>query len=81
MAQICLFVLGSPRIECAGTTVAIDRRKAFALLAYLEATRQRHTRDALAALLWPTDDQRTARASLRRTLAVLTSALGNARQS
>lgn len=77
MAQVHLYLLGAPRIERDGAPVAIDRRKALALLAYLETTRQRHTRDALAALLWPNDDGATARAALRRTLASLTSALGS----
>jgi len=77
MARVRLFVLGPPRIELDGAPVAIDRRKALALLAYLEVTGQRHTRDTLAALLWPEDDQASARAGLRRTLAALTGALGS----
>ncbi|MBE3560404.1 MAG: alpha/beta hydrolase, partial [Ktedonobacteraceae bacterium] len=37
--------------------------------------RQRHSRDTLAALLWPEYDQTHARATLRRTLSVLNKAL------
>src|SRR5207237_582683 len=47
-----------------------------ALLAYLVVTRQRHSRDALATLLWPEYDQAHARATLRHTLSVLGKALG-----
>jgi DNA-binding SARP family transcriptional activator len=63
-----LFLLGSPRIEYEGVPVEVDTRKAVALLAYLAVTRQYHSRDALAALLWPEYDQTQARAVLRRTL-------------
>lgn len=48
-----------------------DTRKATALIAYLAVTRQAHTRDAIATLLWPELDQTRARAALRRTLSVL----------
>ena len=44
-------------IELDGKPVTVDTRKAFALLAYLAITRQAHSRDALAALLWPEYDQ------------------------
>jgi DNA-binding SARP family transcriptional activator len=44
-------------------------------LAYLAVTRQRHSRDVLAALLWPEYDQAHARATLRRTLSALNKAL------
>ncbi len=40
----------TPRIECDGETIDLDTRKATALMAYLAVTRQRHSRDALAAL-------------------------------
>lgn len=66
-----LFLLGSPRIEYEGVPVEVDTRKAVALLAYLAVTQQYHSRDALAALLWPEYDQTRARAVLRRTLSSL----------
>jgi predicted ATPase/DNA-binding SARP family transcriptional activator len=72
---VCLF--GAPRIERNGVGVAVERRKALALLAYLVATRQPHGRDALATLLWPEFDQQRARAALRRTLVALNAALGD----
>jgi DNA-binding SARP family transcriptional activator/pimeloyl-ACP methyl ester carboxylesterase len=63
-----LFCLGPPRLERDGQPVEIGLRKAWALLIYLAVTRQAHSRDALATLLWPESDQQAARASLRRTL-------------
>jgi DNA-binding SARP family transcriptional activator len=66
-----LFLLGSPRIEYEGVPVEVDTRKAVALLAYLAITQQHHSRDALAALLWPEYSQTQARACLRRTLSSL----------
>jgi DNA-binding SARP family transcriptional activator len=71
-----LFLLGTPRIEHAGAQINVDTRKAVALLAYLAITRQRHSRDALAVLLWPEYDQSSARGALRRTLSTLKKALG-----
>lgn len=55
--------------------VEVDTRKAIALMAYLAVTRQSHSRDALATLLWPDYDQTHARGALRRTLSALNKAL------
>jgi DNA-binding SARP family transcriptional activator len=68
-------LLGSPRIERDDLPVEVDTRKAIALIAYLAVTGQSHSRDALAALLWPDADQASARAALRRTLSTLNKAL------
>jgi DNA-binding SARP family transcriptional activator len=70
-----ILLLGTPRIEHNGVPVEVDTRKAIALAAYLAVTKQNHTRDALAGLLWPEYNQSRARAALRRTL----SSLGKAR--
>ncbi|HJT56028.1 MAG TPA: BTAD domain-containing putative transcriptional regulator, partial [Ktedonobacteraceae bacterium] len=75
MSRLALSLLGPPRIERDGILVDVDTRKATALIAYLAVTRQRHSRDALAALLWPEYDQSHARATLRRTLSTLNKAL------
>jgi DNA-binding SARP family transcriptional activator len=75
MSRLALFLLGPPRIERDGVLVDVDTRKAIALLAYLAVTRQHHSRDALATLLWPEYDQPHARATLRRTLSALNKAL------
>ncbi|HEY0757060.1 MAG TPA: AAA family ATPase [Ktedonobacteraceae bacterium] len=75
MARLALSLFGPPRIECDGMQVNTDTRKAVALLAYLAMTQQPHSRDTLAALLWPEYDQPHARATLRRTLSALHKAL------
>ncbi len=68
MSALKLFCFGPPRLERDGRPVEIGLRKAWALLIYLAVTKQAHSRDALATLLWPDSDQQAARASLRRTL-------------
>ncbi len=75
MSHLALFLLGPPGIERDGVVINVDTRKATALIAYLAVTRQRHTRDALATLLWPEYDQTNARSALRRTLSTLNKAL------
>ena len=75
MPHLALYLLGPPRLERDGQPIEITRRKAVALLAYLAVTGERHSRDSLAALLWPEYDHRRARADLRRTLSVLNRAL------
>ena len=69
--------LGPVQIERGGEPVrGLGSRKALALLAYLAVTGQSHTRDALATLLWPEQDQSRARNSLRGALVTLRKALG-----
>ena len=75
MSELVFSLLGPPRIARDGEPVGVDTRKAIALLAYLAVTGQPHRRDALAALLWPENDQSHARATLRRTLSTLAKAL------
>lgn len=76
MSRLALYLLGPPRVELDGEAVHTGRRKALALLAFLGVTPGTHSRDALATLLWPEYDQRSARTDLSRTLSVLTSILG-----
>ena len=76
MSTLALYVLGPPRVELDGAPIAIDRRKALALLVYLAVSRQDHSRDALATLFWPESDQNRARAGLRSALWSLTKTLG-----
>ncbi|MBN1249997.1 MAG: hypothetical protein JXC32_20200 [Anaerolineae bacterium] len=76
MTTYALYLLGLPRLEVDGSPAHIGRRKALALLAYLAVTGGAHTRDALAALLWPEWDAPSARAELRRQLALLHELLG-----
>jgi DNA-binding SARP family transcriptional activator len=75
-SRLSIFLLGLPRIELNGQPVTVDTRKAVALLAYLSVTRQTHSREALAALLWPEYDQSHVYAALRRTLSALNKAIG-----
>jgi ABC-type oligopeptide transport system substrate-binding subunit/DNA-binding SARP family transcriptional activator len=79
MSRLAVYLLGSPRVELDGEQVHIPRRKALALLAYLAITGREHSRDALAAFLWPEYDQSSARAELRRMLSSLNRSIGHER--
>lgn len=68
MTQQAIRLFGPPRVEVSGQQIEISRRKAVALLAYLAATGQPHSRSALAALLWPEASPPRASASLRSAL-------------
>lgn len=68
MDSIGLRLFGTPRFEVNGKPVVIQRRKASALVIYMAVTGQNHSRDTLAALLWPDYDQVSARGNLRREL-------------
>ncbi len=74
MPNLSISLLGVPRIEQDGTPIAVDTRKAIALIAFLAVTNRTHKRDRLARLLWD-GDLPHARAALRRTLSVLRKAL------
>jgi predicted ATPase/DNA-binding SARP family transcriptional activator len=76
MHSIQLYLFGAPRLARDGTPVELRLRKALALLAYLAVTRQPHSRDVLATLLWPDSSQREARGNLRRTLHTLKEVVG-----
>lgn len=71
-----LSLLGPPEALRDGVPLAVDTRKATALLAYLAVEPGRHGRDVLADLFWPDYPSDRARAALRRTLSTLRSALG-----
>lgn len=75
MSHLTIHLLGAPGIVRDGAPVAVDTRKATALLAYLAVTGRSHARETLAALLWPEYDDEHARAALRRTLSTLRTAL------
>ncbi len=65
-----LYLMGAPRLEHSGGGVEMDTRKALALLAYL-ALAGSQSRESLAVLFWPENDQASARGALRRTLSTL----------
>jgi len=79
VSRLAVYLLGPPRVELDGVEVHIPRRKALALLAYLVTTGRAHSRDALAALLWPEYDQSGARGELRRMLSSLSRTIGHER--
>jgi DNA-binding SARP family transcriptional activator len=70
MSVVRIALLGPPAVSRDGMPVTFDTRKAVALLALLAVTGREHSRDQLAALLWPDADPVRARNSLRRTLSV-----------
>ena len=78
MPKLTLHLLGPPQIDLDGEPVSLGRHKAVALLAYLALSEGSHSRDSLAALLWPELDHRRARAEVRRTLSLLNRLLGSA---
>lgn len=71
-------LLGPVRVDVRGVPLAVDTRKAVALLAYLAVAGRPASRETLAALLWPGSGDQEARGALRRTLSVLNAALGGA---
>jgi DNA-binding SARP family transcriptional activator len=74
MTDLRLFLFGTPRLEYQGKPVKIERRKALALAAYLALAQQPQSRDVIASLLWPDQDESHARSSLRSTLRGLNTA-------
>ncbi len=76
MTRLALHFLCAPRLELNGKAVSLSHHKATALLAYLAVTSQRHTRAALAVLLWPDHDPAGARGELRRMIWVINKSLG-----
>jgi len=75
MGQLRLRLLGTPEVHHSGRVVNFPTRKAQALLAYLAVEGGVHTREKVAALLWPEGDAEHARGSLRYTLGALRGAL------
>ncbi|NCF66971.1 MAG: tetratricopeptide repeat protein [Chloroflexi bacterium] len=76
MANLELFLLGPMQVKLDDAFIDVKPRKALALLVYLAVTAERHSRDALATLLWPESSQQTARKYLRNRLSELNLALG-----
>ncbi len=78
MGMLTLLLLGPPEVRHAGQPATFATRKALALLVYLALEGGTHSREKLTALLWPESDSERARMALRRTLAYLREALGDA---
>lgn len=68
-------LLGPVEITVDGSPLIVDTKKAVALLAYLAAGSGKELREHLCDLLWPEADPDRSRATLRRTLSALRSAL------
>ena len=77
MAQLKIYAFGPPRLERGEQLIDLGLRKALALIVYLAVTRQPHSRDALATLLWPEGDQREGRGRIRRMLHRVAETLGD----
>jgi DNA-binding SARP family transcriptional activator/Tfp pilus assembly protein PilF len=69
-------LLGAPEVLVRGRPLAVDTRKAVAILALLATDGRPFARDELGAMLWPEADDPGARGALRRTLSTLRSAVG-----
>ena len=72
MPGLRIAVLGKPRVtRDDGSPVELGSAKATALLLYLATTGERHSRPALAGLLWGDLPEDGARANLRLALTKL----------
>jgi DNA-binding SARP family transcriptional activator/tetratricopeptide (TPR) repeat protein len=75
--RLDIHLFGPPLVLVDGAPLAVDTRKAVAILALLAAEGRPFARDELAALLWPESDDTAARGALRRTLSTMRTALGD----
>ena len=76
MSKLSLTLFGAPHIELDETPISIGHSKAVALLAYLVVTGRPHTRESLAAFLWPDHDTASGLGEVRRMLWALNKAMG-----
>ncbi len=74
MPELRLKLMGSPIFEIDSAPVEVSSRKPAALLAHLAVGGQPVSRDSLATMFWPDQDQSRARAYLRNALYMLTQA-------
>ncbi|MGO9750236.1 MAG: AAA family ATPase [Solirubrobacteraceae bacterium] len=79
MNSLRISLLGAPLVEVDDQPLAVDTRKAVAMLALLSVTGHAHSRAVIANLLWPDLDSERSGAALRRTLSALRSGLGEER--
>jgi len=68
-------LLGSPEVSIDGVAIDVDTRKAIAMLAFLTLERK-VARERLATMFWGESSSDRARATLRRTLSALRTAIG-----
>lgn len=79
MKPLRISLLGAPLVEVDGHPLAVDTRKATAMLAFLAVTAHAHSRAVVADLLWPELDADRSSAALRRTLSALRAGVGEER--
>src|SRR5512147_495566 len=79
MSRLALYLLGPPRVYRDGAAVGFDRRKVFALAAWLALNGHPCSRDELSDLLFPGVDRDHARANLRQTISLLGASIGEER--
>ena len=78
MSLLSVTLFGTVQATLNGRPATFATEKCHALLAYLVVeSGQTHRREALAALLWPDQSERAARANLRQTLHRLRTAIGD----
>src|SRR5947209_8028805 len=78
MGLLRLAVLGTPEVFHDGSRLTFALRKAQALLLYLAVEGGMHSRNKLAALLWPDSEPQDARKVLRNALTLLRTLLADA---
>ncbi|HSJ28636.1 MAG TPA: BTAD domain-containing putative transcriptional regulator [Acidimicrobiia bacterium] len=76
-SRLSIQLLGSVSVTVDDAPLRVDTKKAVALLAYLASNPEGQVRERLCDLLWPESTPQRARATLRRTLSALRSALGD----
>lgn len=75
MSKLALSLLGPPVIVLDDKPIAVDTRKAIALLAYLAVRGKPSRRESLTTIFWPESDPTHAKAALRRTISALNKGL------
>src|SRR5437660_8232616 len=78
MGLLRLAILGPPEVFHDGSRLTFALRKAQALLLYLAVEGGMHSRNKLAALLWPDSEPQDARKVLRNALTLLRTLLADA---
>lgn len=71
--HIQIITFGTPGVSVAGQPIKLKRQKSLALLAYLAHTQAAHSREHIAALLWPEARHEVALSGLRNVLTDLNS--------